>query len=233
MIETQLIQASVPGGIAAFSAAGAEIISSAFNKSFVAPRNRDANSLCSAFGIELPEYDIDRYVADGQRLKHKGKDLGLMVLQTPGHTPDSLALYDETENWIFVGDTLYKHLKKMPWGETQDVPIVLVAQSHWGDYIASLAKLHDFVDGQQITAGNGMSLSSGHSTSGENAGSFISHAITFMNRVAAGDVPVIAELAGDEVAAGGTLGDETFLYWQDDGNPLFSLLAPKRFKQDF
>ena len=27
-----------------------------------------------------PEYDIDRFVADGQRLKHRGQDLGLVVL---------------------------------------------------------------------------------------------------------------------------------------------------------
>ena len=32
---------------------------------------------------------------------------------------------------------------------------------------------------------------------------------------------------------GGTLGDETFIFWQDDGDPLFSLLAPERFRQEF
>lgn len=221
------------GGIHAFSEAGAEIVASGFNKSFVAPRNRDADSLCSAFGTKLPEYEIDRFVADGQRLKHKGEDLGLVVLQTPGHTPDSLALYDEAESWIFVGDTLYKRVHKMPWGETQDVPIILVAQSHWFDYVNSLNKLHDFVDNEQAKSGKMVHLSSGHTTSGVHARSFVSDAIAFVGRIVAGDVPVIAELAGDEVAPGGTLGDEVFVFWQDDGNPLFSFLAPKRFEKYF
>ena len=221
------------GGIEAFDDAGAQIVASSFNKSFLAPENRDASSLCSAFGTKLPDYQIDRFVADGQRLKHHGKDLGLVVLHTPGHTPDSLALYDEHESWIFVGDTLYQRVKEQPWGETQDVPIILVAQSHWGDYVASLNKLHDFVDRTQAHSSAPIRLSSGHTTSGKNAVSFVQDAITFVGRVVAGEVPVIAELAGDEVAPGGTLGDETFIFWQDDGEPLFSLLAPERFKQDF
>ena len=76
-------------------------------------------------------------------------------------------------------------------------------------------------------------LSSGHTTSGEDAASFVQEAITFVGRVVKGEVPVIAELADDEVAPGGTLGSETFVYWQDEGDTLFSLLAPKRFEQEF
>lgn len=221
------------GGIEPFSDAGAEIVASSFNRSFIAPGNRDANSLCSAFGIELPEYDIDRFVADGQRLKHKGQDLGLVVLQTPGHTPDSLALYDEEESWIFVGDTIYKHIGNMPWGETQDVPLILVAQSDWSQFISSISKLHNFVDSEETKTSKTIHLSSGHTTSGVKAKSFISDGITFIDRIVAGEVPIIAELPGDEVAPGGTLGDETFILWQDDGDPVFSLLAPARFREEF
>lgn len=208
-------------------------MSSAFNKSFVALKNRDADSLCSAFGTELLEYDIDRFVKYGQRLKHRGHDLGLIALQTPGHTPDSIALFDEREGWIFVGDTLYKHREKMPWGETQDVPIILVAQTHWFDYLASLKKLHDFVDDKQKAGGKTIRLSSGHTTSGEKAKTFIADARTFISRIVAGDVPVLATLPGDEVAPGGTLGDERFIYWQDDEDAMFSLLAPERFTKLF
>lgn len=156
-------------------------------------------------------------------------------MQTPGHTPDSLALYDEHEHWIYVGDTLYAHIKVQPWGETQDVPIILVAQSHWPDYVASLQKLHDFVDAKQqhLDPKIKVRLSSGHATSGVPAKSFIKKCIAFIDRIRAGDVPVIATLAGDEVAPGGTLGNENFTYWQEDGDPLFSLLAPERFKKLF
>ena len=156
------------------------------------------------------------------------------MLQTPGHTPDSLTLYDEHERWIFVGDTLYERVKEMPWVELLDVPIILVAQSHWGNYVASSEKLREFVDGKQKRGEEkAVRLSAGHSTSGVKAKRFIAEAITFIARVAQGDVPVIAELPADEVAPGGSLGDETFLYFQQDGDPLFSLLAPERFRQDF
>ena len=221
------------GGIEAFAAGGAEVVASGFNRSFVAPGERDASSLCSAFGIELPEYDIDRFVADGQRLRHKGRDLGLVVLQTPGHTPDSLALYDERESWIFVGDTLYQRVVEMPWGEVQELPIILVAQSHWGDFVASLHKLRDFVASTQKKTGKVLRLSSGHSTSGRKAKKFISDAIAYIDRIVERDVPVIAELPGDEVAPGGSLGNETWVFWQDDGDPEFSLLAPARFMKEF
>ena len=34
--------------------------------------------------------------------------LGIMVLHTPGHTPDSLAWYDEEEMHLSVGDSFYE-----------------------------------------------------------------------------------------------------------------------------
>lgn len=84
-----------------------------------------------------------------------------MALQTPGQTPDSLALYDERESWVFVGDTLYQRIAEMPWGEMHELPIILVAQRHWGDFVGSLL---DFVT--QKKTGKGLRLSSGHSTPG-------------------------------------------------------------------
>jgi glyoxylase-like metal-dependent hydrolase (beta-lactamase superfamily II) len=219
------------GGIQAFSDAGAEIVASSFNRSFLAPENLDADSLCSAFGTVLPEYQIDRFVADGQRLKHHGKDLGLVVLQTPGHTPDSLALFDEHEQWIFIGDTLYQRVQTMPWGEVTDLPIILVAQSHWGDYVNSLHKLLNFT--HQQTVEKAIKLSSGHTTSGEPAVPFVQDAITLIERITKREVPIAAERPGDQVAPGGTLGDENFVLWQDEGEPLFGLLAPKWFIEEF
>lgn len=35
--------------------------------------------------------------------------LGVIALHTPGHTPDELALYDQAEGMLYVGDTLYEH----------------------------------------------------------------------------------------------------------------------------
>jgi hydroxyacylglutathione hydrolase len=45
----------------------------------------------------------DLRVADGQELKLGGK--GVRVLHTPGHTEDSICLYDGRE--VFTGDTLF------------------------------------------------------------------------------------------------------------------------------
>jgi len=229
-------------GIEAFHTAGAEIVASGHNKTFLAPENRDDSSLCSAFGLELPNYKIDRYVKDGERLKHKGKDLGLKVIHTPGHTPDQMAVFDEEECWLFTGDTIYQRAKEMPWGEVQDVPIILVGQGNWTDYVRSLKKLQDFIQGEegsrcakdQCAGGRKqIHLGAGHTTQAAPALQFIKDGREFVARVVDGDVPIIATLPGDEVAPGGTLGDENFLFWQDDGEPLFSILAPERFQKDF
>lgn len=47
--------------------------------------------------------ECDVRVADGQELKLGGK--GVRVLHTPGHTEDSICLYDGRE--VFTGDTLF------------------------------------------------------------------------------------------------------------------------------
>lgn len=34
--------------------------------------------------------------------------LGVRIFHTPGHTPDEIALFDDNENMLYVGDTLYE-----------------------------------------------------------------------------------------------------------------------------
>lgn len=53
----------------------------------------------------IRSFHISAFVRDGQRL-----DLGnreLEVIFTPGHTPDSLCLFDRTHGLLFTGDTFY------------------------------------------------------------------------------------------------------------------------------
>ena len=38
-------------------------------------------------------------------------DLGVSVIHTPGHTPDSLAWYDHFEMHLYVGDSFYEEGK--------------------------------------------------------------------------------------------------------------------------
>ena len=53
----------------------------------------------------IPPFKISRFVKDGEKI-----DLGdrqLEVLQTPGHTPDSVCLLDRKHKLLFTGDTFY------------------------------------------------------------------------------------------------------------------------------
>ncbi len=196
------------GGMEAFYRSGASIVASGFNKSFVAPENLAANSLCDAFGTVTPKYTYDVFATQNERLRYQGVDLGLMTLHTPGHTPDSMAIYDEDERWIFTGDTLYKRLVRLPWGDIQDVPIVLPLQGNWKDFVASVTELLDFVNkhDQGAAPEKRIRLSAGHTTSGELAGQTIQGALDLIQRVQRDEVPIIAKVSGDEVTPGGTLG---------------------------
>jgi glyoxylase-like metal-dependent hydrolase (beta-lactamase superfamily II) len=55
-------------------------------------------------GWRIPAVAPTRALADGERLELGGRTL--TVLHTPGHTPDSLCLYDEASGTLFSGDTV-------------------------------------------------------------------------------------------------------------------------------
>lgn len=40
---------------------------------------------------------------------HSVPECGMLVLHTPGHTPDELAIYDPAEKMLYVGDSVYEH----------------------------------------------------------------------------------------------------------------------------
>ena len=140
------------GGIQPFHEAGAHIIASGFDKDFLTDENRDANSLCPAFGIPTPKYEISQFAGDHVALKFAGADLKLLTMHTPGHTPDSMAIYDSDERWLFTGDTCYQRVADMPWGEQQDVPIVFPMQGDWKQFMSSLTKLKKFATEQDQAA---------------------------------------------------------------------------------
>lgn len=141
------------GGIEAFSKARASIVASVYDHDFLSPERRKENSLCGAFRMVTPEYSISHFAADNEELKHNGQSLGLRISHTPGHTPDAMAIYDEAEVWLFVGDTCYQRIAEMPWGEEQKVPITLPLQGNVRHFIGSLHKLLNFVvDAEQSFA---------------------------------------------------------------------------------
>lgn len=226
------------GGIEAFSNAGARIVASGHDRDFLRPERRNVNSLCGAFGMQMPKYEISHYAEDGEELEHKGHGLGLQLIHTPGHTPDSIAIYDEAERWLFIGDTCYQRFATMPWGEEQAVPIILPLQGNWRDFTASIHTLHAFVLQTEATLDDTSTetrirLAAGHTTSQSLAEDFLRRAIAFCEGIVSGTVPEFMRLAGDAVAPGGSLGDEMFILWQGEGRTDFSLMAPERFKDEF
>jgi len=75
--------------------------------------NVEINSLALAHhGARVGQFMVTKWLEDGDRFylddENQIDDLSIQVIFTPGHTPDSLALYYKLgEKRLFVGDTLY------------------------------------------------------------------------------------------------------------------------------
>ena len=62
-------------------------------------------SVAYLFGQQAPEYRVDETLKEGMVL-----DIGdwkLEVMETPGHSPGSLCLYERTEKVLFSGVTIF------------------------------------------------------------------------------------------------------------------------------
>ncbi len=59
----------------------------------------------SLFGSSVPSRAPDRYLRDGDVLEVGS--YRFRVLETPGHTPGCVCLYEEREDVLFTGDTLF------------------------------------------------------------------------------------------------------------------------------
>nr|OQO27366.1 hypothetical protein B0A51_05071 [Rachicladosporium sp. CCFEE 5018] len=221
------------GGIDSFARDGATIVASGYDEDFISPSNLPKNSFCEAFGVDTPKYKVTHFASDNEHLSHNGHDLGLTALHTPGHTPDSLAIYDVKERWLFAGDTFYQRTATMPWAEKQDVPILFPPQGDWHDWCASLEKLLRLSKAEDAGNEKLVRVACGHATSDALATAMLERVIDFGKRVAAGKVREVMRLPGKDVAPGGSLGNEMFVYWHDEGDVEFSMMAPERFLKDF
>lgn len=82
-----------------------------------------------ADAYSIRPFHISNWVRDGQHLDLGGRDLEIIF--TPGHTPDSLSLFDRANGLLFTGDTFYRG------------PIYLfVAETNLGTYARSVARLN-------------------------------------------------------------------------------------------
>lgn len=136
------------------------VLSSAYDKSYLTPRSRLAkHSLCDELGITVPEYEVGIWADDLQdvivdrRLPRSTQPIytGITILQTPGHTPDSLTWYDNTFSppHIFVGDSLYERqsedTKRAKWGRESPMPTIFTSGSNLADWSSSMDKMIAFV----------------------------------------------------------------------------------------
>eukprot|EP00658_Telonema_sp_P-2_P050523 TRINITY_DN3854_c0_g2_i4.p1 TRINITY_DN3854_c0_g2~~TRINITY_DN3854_c0_g2_i4.p1 ORF type:complete len:347 (+),score=92.66 TRINITY_DN3854_c0_g2_i4:169-1209(+) len=114
-------------------------------------KNVEINSLCMAHGCSVKAYTVTRWLEEGDFVylddTNPSMEHALCVLNTPGHTPDSIALHYPHRNRLFAGDTLYPftamHLDCI--GSNVD------------DYQTTLTKLQEFTADKE-----GIRLCAGH-----------------------------------------------------------------------
>ncbi|KZT29898.1 hypothetical protein NEOLEDRAFT_484540 [Neolentinus lepideus HHB14362 ss-1] len=173
-------------GIEPFAAASDEsgfiqIVVSSRSPSFISPSSLPEHSLCNALNIRVPCYAPilvpHFHRITGRSPSDKHQDLGLTVLHTPGHTPDSMAIWDERKAVIYVGDTLY-----------EDEPIIFPKEGSIVVWLDTIDFLISFVESQrtQRSVPTEVLISCGHATAFKPALSVLRDAKVYIQNVVSG-----------------------------------------------
>ena len=133
----------------------------------------------------------------------------MTLLHTPGHTPDELALWDDEEGMLYVGDTLYER-----------APIIFPNEGsiiQWLDTVnALLGLVRDSGKAEQVK------VNCGHSTVDTAALDVLETARSFMMDVIEGREPVKRTMT--------KRGEEHVEYVQRGGR--YSLICPERLVRE-
>lgn len=207
-----------------------KVVSSGFDKSFIdTPEARRKNSLCEMVGMTLPKYEIAKFAGDGEALRwpldassKDGVALGLRTFHTPGHTPDSLTIYDEDEGELYTGDTIYYRKCILPDGTPFRQPIEFDVASSKEAFHQTLEKLTALVHDEESAAEKKdkprtLRICAAHTTAAAPAAKMLREVTTFFERFETGKVL----LWYVKWVRGSFWG-----YWQDFGDPDFSVLSP-------
>jgi glyoxylase-like metal-dependent hydrolase (beta-lactamase superfamily II) len=146
----------VIGGIAEFTdLPKSSIWASSYDKTVIEGVGQlPTTSLCRFIGMETPSYKVTNWADDGQAVTYKGEDLKMQIFHTPGHTADELALWDQKERVLFVGDTMYE------WAH-----IVFPKEGNLIEYSKTIGKLKRLVKGWNLeTTGTRVKIACGHNT---------------------------------------------------------------------
>lgn len=160
-------------------ASDSSILASSHQPTFLNPENRRRNSLCERLGLDVPEYSP--ILVDHKSLvSFNGITTGLQVLHTPGHTPDELALWDEEDHMLYVGDTVYEHS-----------PIIFPLEGDITVWMASMLLLIELVESKQAVDSPVLRtrINAGHDTSMGDALDVLSQGLKFVENVVAGREP--------------------------------------------
>lgn len=159
----------------------ARIVASSYDPHFLSPTHLPEHSLCNFVHIRLPRYTpvlVPHFHRIAAPSTSDGlQDLGFTVLHTPGHTPDSLAIWDEKESVIYIGDTLY-----------EEEPIIFPNEGSIRDWLDSVDFLILFIKDRQVGQPRGtvIRVSCGHATAFNEALPVLQGAKAFIEAVVSG-----------------------------------------------
>ncbi|KAJ4477147.1 Metallo-hydrolase/oxidoreductase [Lentinula aciculospora] len=181
--------------------------------------NIPEHSLCNFLDIHTPKY-TPSVVSHGHIISNL-----ITILHTPGHTPDSLTIYDSTSNppMLYVGDTLYEY-----------EPIMFPSEGSIVDWFRSIEALIEFVETQERSGSEEeeplkfkdekhqqrVLLNAGHVTYLQPALTVLRAVMAFMEDVVSGREPVRRRWV--------KRGEETVEYRQSQSLAKYSLICPER-----
>jgi glyoxylase-like metal-dependent hydrolase (beta-lactamase superfamily II) len=187
------------------------ILASSHSPPFLSPSVLPEHSLCKYLSITTPSYKPTLVPHNHDVTSKSGSPLGLTILHTPGHTPDSLSVWDARDRMLYVGDTLYQY-----------APIIFPAEGSIIEWWASMNALLDHVARADADIGNPLAptarLSAGHTTAGQPADEILRATRSFIAAVLRGEL--------DEKDREMRRGEDFVSYVQEGMR--FSLICPER-----
>lgn len=224
------------------------IVASATGKDFI-ESDLPEHSLCRYNRIPTPRYTVQYWAKDFERLRcsfprrpsghetakdlyrrqYDTVDLGITIINTPGHTPDELAWYDDNERHLYVGDSFYER-------GTENMAIIFPKEGDWIDYMSSMQKLLDFVQRQNeqlsatedtdewIMVPKRVKIGCGHTTTSVDGEQILVAVLSLFTNIIHGKIPVRSskEIRG-----------EIHDFWREDSDEArFSVRGPRRLCEE-
>ena len=203
-------------GLNHFPTDSTPILASSLDVSFI-KEDLPVHSLCKFLDIATPKYTVSHWAHDFEKLSFDSRPLGLLILHTPGHTPDELAWYDEQERHLYVGDSFYERVAK---DNSYEQAIIFPKEGNWVHYMQSLEKLLRFVEkmNEEPTRAP-VRIGCGHVTSSVDGVEILLAVRQLFQDIIAGRVPIehSEEKRGEE-----------YVLWKAAEESRFSVEAPKR-----